>query len=111
MYCYRFPSKEVFYELAQAEGLLSEDGQLITADHSFAIDEIGVITQGGEWDQETGDVLVPPTVLDGYHCNTQGIAPPAWDAYLVVVNHPSRVFAGGATQAPDTPTLEEIAAL
>jgi hypothetical protein len=110
VYCYRFPSKEIFYELAQAEGLLTEEGQLITGGHGFAIDEIGVITQGGEWDQETGEVLVPPIVLDGHHCNFVGIAPESFDPYLVVVNHPVRVFAGGATQAPDTPVLEEIVA-
>ena len=108
MYCYRFPSKEIFYELAQAEGLLTEDGQLITGGHGFAIDEIGVITQGGEWDQETGEVLVPPIVLDGHHCNFAGIAPEAWDEFLVVVNSPCRIFLGGPTQAPSTDVLEEI---
>lgn len=108
MYCYRFPSKEIFYELAQAEGLLTDGGQLITTDHSFAIDEIGVITRGGEWDPETGEVLVPPTVIDGHHCNTIGLAPEAWDQYLCIVNHPARVFFGGANRAPDGATLQEI---
>ena len=110
MICYRFPSKEIFYELAQAEGLLTEDGQLITGGHGFAIDEIGVITQGGEWDLETGELLVPPTVIDGHHCNLMGLAPEAWDAYLVVVNSPARVFLGGPTQAPSDDVLEDIAA-
>ena len=110
MYCYRFPSKEIFYELAQEEGLLTEDGQLITGGHGFAIDEIGVITQGGEWDLETGELLVPPTVLDGHHCNFVGIAPESFDAYLVVVNSPARVFLGGPTYAPSDDVLEEIAA-
>ena len=109
MYCYRFPSKKVFYELAQAEGLITEDGQLITGGHGFAVDEIGVITEGGEWDPNTGEVIVPPTVLAGYHCNTLGLAPDAWDAHLIIVNSASRIFFGGPTQAPDEATLEAMA--
>jgi hypothetical protein len=109
MYCYRFPSKKVFYELARAEGLLTEDDQLITGGHGFAVDEIGVITKGGEWDANTGEVIVPPTVLAGHHCNTIGdLAPEAWDRYLVVVNHPAHIFFGGPTQAPDTAILEAM---
>jgi hypothetical protein len=109
MYCYRFPSKKVFYELARAEGLLTEDDQLITGGHGFAVDEIGVIAKGGEWDANTGEVIVPPTVLAGHHCNTTGLAPEAWDRYLVVVNHATHVFFGGPTQAPDTAVLMEMA--
>ena len=108
MNCYRFPSKKIFYELAQSEGLLTEDGQLITDGHGFAIDEIGVITQGGEWDPETGEVLVPPVALDGHHCNLLGIAPESFDEFLVVVNTPVRIFLGGPTQAPSTDILEQI---
>jgi hypothetical protein len=97
MNCYRFQSRAQFRTLAAAEGLLTEDGELITASHAVAIDEVGIIA--------TGDI-----VLSGWHVNVVGdLAPEAWDRYLVVVNHPARVFFGGATQAPDTATLEAIA--
>ena len=108
MYCYRFPSRQQFRTLAAAEGLINADDELITSSHTFAVDEIGVIYEGGSYDPETGEVITPPTALPGWHVNTLGLAPEAWDAYLVVVNSPVRIFAGGATQAPDTATLEEM---
>jgi hypothetical protein len=109
MYCYRFNSRNQFRTLAAAEGLITEDGELITASHTHAIDEIGIITEGGTYDAE-GEVIEAPTVLPGWHVNTQGLAPEAWDQHLVIVNTASRVFFGGAAQAPDTATLEEMAA-
>lgn len=111
MYCFRFPDRETFRTLAAAEGLLTEDGELVTCSHTHAIDEVGIITRGGAWDPETGEELESPTVLDGWHVNFAGDPPPDWDEFLVVVNHPARIFAGGATQAPETEILEEIAAL
>lgn len=38
----------------------------------WAFDPIGTITEGGVYDQVTGDELVPPTVLDGWHANYIG---------------------------------------
>jgi hypothetical protein len=109
MNCYRFESKEQFRALAEAEGLLTEDGDLITASHTHSLDEVGVISKGGEWDPETGEVITPPTVLDGWHVNLIAAdAPEAWDQYLVVVNTAHRTFFGDSEQAPDTPTLEAM---
>ena len=109
MNCYRFPSRAKFRSLAAAEGLLTEDDELITNSHSHAIDEVGIISKGGEYDPETGEVITPPTVLSGWHVNiTVDLAPEAWDRYLVVVNHPTHVFFGGPKQAPDTAILEAM---
>ena len=111
MYCYRFQSCAQFRTLAAAEGLVTADDELITASHTHAIDEIGVIYEGGEYDRETGEVITPPVALTGWHVNVVGdLAPEAWDQYLIVVNHPVRVFFGGPTQAPATSILEEIVA-
>lgn len=109
MNCYRFPSKEEFYALAEQENLLTEDGELITNSHTHAIDEVGIISKGGEYDAETGEVITPPTVLSGWHVNvTDDLAPEPWDRYLVVVNHPTRTFFGGPTQAPPNDILMEM---
>jgi hypothetical protein len=109
MNCYRFTTRAKFRSLAAAEGLLTEDDELITNSHTYALLEVGTISKGGEYDPETGDVITPPTVLDGWHVNTTGdLAPEAWDRYLVVVNHATHVFFGGPTQAPDTATLEAM---
>jgi len=108
MYCFRFPSRNQFRTLAAAEGLITEDGELITASHTHAIDEVGTIHEGGTYDPD-GEVITPPTALSGWHVNTIGLAPEAWDQYLVVVNSPARVFLGGPTQAPDSATLEAMA--
>lgn len=40
MICYRFPDRETFLTLAAAEGLVDDDGQLITCSHTHAIDEV-----------------------------------------------------------------------
>jgi hypothetical protein len=108
MYCFRFSTRQQFRTLAAAEGLINDDDELITGGHRWALDEVGVIYEGGTYDPETGEVITPPTALPGHHVNTLGLAPEAWDAYLVVVNSPSRIFAGGATQAPDDATLEAL---
>jgi hypothetical protein len=106
MYCYRFNSRNQFRTLAAAEGLVV-DNELITASHTFAIDEIGTIYEGGTYDAE-GVVITPPVALPGWHVNYAGDPPEAWDAHLVIVNSASRIFFGGPTQAPDTATLEAM---
>jgi hypothetical protein len=108
-YCYRFNSEAQFLAFAEEEGLITEDGSPILASHEHALDILGTITKGGEYDPETGEVITPPTVLSGWHVNVVGdLAPEEWDQYLVVVNHPVRVFFGGPTQAPATPILEAM---
>jgi hypothetical protein len=108
MYCYKFPTRQQFRTLAAAEGLIADDGELITASHTHSLDEVGTIYEGGEYGPD-GEVITPPVALTGWHVNTIGLAPEAWDQYLVVVNSPSRVFLGGPTQAPDSATLEAMA--
>lgn len=98
MHCYKFPSREDFLALAAAEGLVDADGNLITGGHGFAIDEIGPIVQGGEWDAE-GNEVVAPTVINGHHVNYAGDPLEAFDQYLVVVNSAHRIFLGGPTQS------------
>lgn len=115
MFCYKFSSKEQFRALAEAEGLVTRDeggnATLMTGGHYWSLDEIGKINKGGEWDPETGEVIVPPVVIDGWHVNVIGFAPEAWDEFLVLVNHPVRIFAGGPAQTPPTEILEEMTAL
>jgi len=93
MHCYKFPTRAQFRALAEAEGLITEDGELITASHSFAIDEVGTITKGGTYDPETGEVITPPIPRSGWHVNYAGEPPEAWGQYLVTPQHPARVWA------------------
>jgi len=93
MHCYRFQSRAQFRTLAEAEGLITDEGELITASHSHAIDEVGTIAKGGEYDPETGEVITPPTVRSGWHVNYAGEPPDAWQQYLVTPQHPARVWA------------------
>ena len=92
MYCFRFASRAQFRTLAAVEGLLTEDDELITASHTHAIDEIGTIYEGGTYDAE-GEVITPPVALPGWHVNTAGLAPEAWEAYAVYPQNPVRVWA------------------
>ena len=92
MYCYRFPTRAQFRTLAAAEGLLTTDDELITNSHTHAIDEIGVIYEGGTYDAE-GEVITPPTALDGWHVNYQGELPEGWEEFAVFPQNPVRVWA------------------
>jgi hypothetical protein len=92
MHCYKFSTRAQFRTLAAAEGLLTADGELITASHTHAIDEIGIIYEGGTYDAE-GEVITPPTALDGWHVNYQGELPDGWDEFAVYPANPVRVWA------------------
>jgi len=107
MYCFRFNSRNQFRTLAAAEGLVTEDDELITDSHTFAIDEIGTLYEGGTYNAD-GEVITPPVALAGWHVNYAGEPPEAWDPYLIVVNSASRIFFGGPTQAPSDNILEEM---
>jgi len=71
------------------EGNDTEVLQAYTRDH--AIDVIGTITEGGEWDED-GNETVAPTVLPGWHVNYQGALPDGWQQYEVTPLQPRRVF-------------------
>ena len=72
------------------EGNETEQLQAYTANH--AIDVIGIICEGGEWDDE-GNVIVEPTTLSGWHVNYLGDLPTGWESYEVTPATPHRVFA------------------
>ena len=57
------------------------------------IDTIGVIYEGGEWDEE-GNVVIEPTPLDGWHVNVRVVSenPEPLEPYKVEVNTPMRVW-------------------
>jgi hypothetical protein len=89
---FRFPDEATGMAALDAADLLTEDGDPITASHTHALDVIGAISIGGEYDPETGEVLVPPTVLDGWHCNYIGELPDGWEEYVVEPANPVRVW-------------------
>jgi len=60
--------------------------------HDHAIDVVGDIYEGGEWDEE-GKEIKAPTKLDGYHVNYLGTLPKDWDKQEVTPKAPHRVFA------------------
>ncbi len=88
----RFPDKQAWTAAATEAGFLIDD-TLTAYTHGHAIDVVGTITRGGEYDPETGDVIVAPEVLDGWHVNFAGTLPDGWDDYLVKTANPYRVFA------------------
>ena len=94
---FRFPDKATGMAALEAAGFTTtdEDGNvtIVTSSHAHALDVIGTISIGGEYDPETGEVLVPPTLLDGWHVNFQGVLPDGWDQYAVTPEQPARVFA------------------
>jgi hypothetical protein len=88
----RFTDESTWIAAATEAGFLIDD-TLTAYTHGHAIDVVGTITRGGEYDPETGDVIVAPEVLDGWHVNFAGNLPQGWDEYLVTPTNPYRVFA------------------
>jgi hypothetical protein len=88
----RFTDKSAWTAAATEAGFLIDD-TLTAYTHGHAIDVVGTITRGGEYDPETGDVIVAPTTLPGFHVNFAGELPDGWDEFLVEPANPYRVFA------------------
>jgi hypothetical protein len=91
-YFLRFPDESTWTAAATEAGFLIDD-TLTAYTHDRAIDVVGTITRGGEYDPETGDVIVAPEVLDGWHVNFAGELPDGWDEFVVEPVAPVRVFA------------------
>ena len=87
----RFPDESAWTAAATEAGFLIDD-TLAAYTHDHAIDVVGAIARGGEYDDE-GAVIVAPTVLPGFHVNYSGELPEGWDDYLVTPAAPYRVFA------------------
>ena len=94
---FRFPDEATGMAALDAAGLIvtDEDGSKrpISASHHHALDIVATISRGGEWDPETGEVLVEPTVLDGWHVNYLGVVPDGWEQYAVWPRNPIRQWA------------------
>ena len=89
---FRFPDEATGIAALDAAGLVNEDGGYITASHNHALDVIGTISRGGEWDED-GNVITPPEVLEGWHVNYRGEVPDGWLPYVVTPETPVRVWA------------------
>ena len=87
----RFPDADAWTAAASEAGFT--DDTLVAYTHDRAIDVVGTITRGGEYDPETGEVIVAPTVLAGFHVNFAGVLPTGWEEFAVEPAAPYRVFA------------------
>ena len=92
----RFPDEATGMAYLRSAGLTYLDENdvehFFTASHTHALDVIGQITRGGEWDEE-GNVITPPEVLDGWHVNYVGELPEGWEEFVVEPENPVRVWA------------------
>lgn len=88
----RFPDADAWTAAASEAGFMADD-TLVAYTHDHAIDCIGTISRGGKYDPETGEVIVAPTVLAGFHVNYSGDLPTGWEEFLVAPKQPYRVFA------------------
>jgi hypothetical protein len=88
----RFPDADAWTAAATEAGFMADD-TLVAYTHDRAIDVVGTITRGGEYDAETGEVIVASTVLAGFHVNFAGDLPETWEEFVVAPEQPYRVFA------------------
>ena len=88
----RFPDESAWTAAATEAGFITDD-TLTAYTHDRAIDVVGKITRGGEYDPETGEVIVASTVIDGWHVNFAGELPDGWAEFAVYPANPVRVWA------------------
>lgn len=96
---FKFADKAAWLTAARAAGFMitvtdeegNETEQLQAYTSNRAIDVVGTITEGGEWDED-GNEIVAPTTLPGYHVNYQGDLPDGWESYEVKPSTPNRRF-------------------
>ena len=107
MYCYRFPDRATFLALCDTLGWLSAvteespEATLIAYTQDRAVDEIGPVeTVPGTYDED-GNELTAPVYDTNHHVNLRGAHPVEFDPYVVVVNSPSRQFAGSSGPSID----------
>ena len=89
----RFPDEKTGMAALDAADLLDDDGAPLVASHTHALDVIGPIYRGGTYDPDSGEVITPPTLLQGWHCNYVGNLPEGWGNCIVTPEQPVRVFA------------------
>jgi hypothetical protein len=88
----RFSDADAWTAAAIEAGFITND-TLVAYTHDRAIDVVGTIARGGEYDPETGEVIVAPTVLAGFHVNYSGVLPSGWEEFVMTPEQPCRVFA------------------
>lgn len=81
-YFLKFPDESTAQVALETAGIYvapigNNPGFYRQADIGWAFDPIGTITEGGVWDQVTGEELVAPTVIPGWHANYAGDSLPA----------------------------------
>jgi len=90
-YYLKFPNEKTATQLLEEAGFLDEDKNIISCTHNYAIDVVGIITKGEEYDEE-GNVITQPITLSGWHINYVGKLPSDWEPFLVTPEEPIRVF-------------------
>lgn len=83
----RFPNEQTFLDVIAP--YLDEENNITLPN----IDVIGIIEEGGEYDNE-GNVITPPVAIEGYHVNAHEI-PDDWQKYVIDrPNNPHRIYMG-----------------
>lgn len=85
----RFPDEQAFHDAIEPH--TDTEGNC-TIPH---IDVIGLIYEGGEYDDE-GNVITPPVAIPGWHVNLPGPdVPEGWEPYVIPTpSNPRRIFQG-----------------
>ena len=107
LYTLQFPSYEVAKAAAEQLGFWDPDADCLRTDgqsqhpdgtwFGWGIDEVGaVVATPAEVDPETGEVVTPPVMADGYWVNGVGELPGGADLtpFLRPYGSAGRVFAG-----------------
>ena len=101
---FKWSSEKTWLTAAKKAGFIKtitetdEEGKETTTEvldaytHDHAIDVVGVLYEGGKWDEE-GKEIEAPTKIPGWHVNYLGPLPTGWDKKEVTPENPQRRFA------------------
>jgi hypothetical protein len=100
-YFLKFPSKQQAVQVfSTISDHISPENEIVDQTEHFAIDEVGVLFEDDAVYDENGNLITPPTQIDGYHYNYRILygnkpeipLPVELESYLVHPEPPQRTF-------------------
>lgn len=88
---YRFPDAQTFTAFLPKGALPDGETYQPLPDNVIAMRVIGVLYEGGVFDQ-AGEMVQPPVALEGWHVNVLGEPGESWAPYEVFPKAPRSVF-------------------
>ena len=99
-YFLKFNSKDEAMQVFSSIPDHTYDGQIVEQTENFAIDEVGILYEDDAVYNNAGEIIVPPTQINGYHDNYRIVygnkeeppLPVELEPFLVTPETPKQTF-------------------